>query len=93
MHALTLDFDERGRLVGIEVWDAKRVLPRALIDRAARPVSWPSASRRPRRRTTHLSPDHSWGASRPELKAIRPDAKARTNVSSRYRGRDAAAEP
>jgi uncharacterized protein YuzE len=36
MQSLTLDFDERGRLVGIEVWDAKRVLPHALIDRARR---------------------------------------------------------
>lgn len=36
MHALTLDFDARGRLVGIEVWDAKRVLPQALIDKAER---------------------------------------------------------
>ena len=36
MHALTLDFDANGRLVGIEVWDAKRVLPQTLIDEAQR---------------------------------------------------------
>ncbi|HET7426754.1 MAG TPA: DUF2283 domain-containing protein [Gemmatimonadales bacterium] len=34
MHALTLDFDPRGRLVGIEVWAAERVLPKVLLDKA-----------------------------------------------------------
>ena len=34
MNALTLDFDAAGRLVGIEVLDAKRVLPQSLIDGA-----------------------------------------------------------
>jgi uncharacterized protein YuzE len=34
INALTLDFDARGRLIGIEVSDAKHVLPQSLIDKA-----------------------------------------------------------
>jgi hypothetical protein len=33
---LILDFDERGRLVGIEVMNAKKVLPEALLAKAER---------------------------------------------------------
>jgi uncharacterized protein YuzE len=36
MNAITLDFESKGRLVGIEVWDAKRVLPKVLLDKARR---------------------------------------------------------
>lgn len=36
MHALILDSDAKGRLIGIEVFDAKKVLPASLIDKARR---------------------------------------------------------
>ena len=34
--AVLLDFDQEGRLLGIEVLNARRMLPRALLDRAER---------------------------------------------------------
>jgi uncharacterized protein YuzE len=36
LHDLVLDFDSNGRLVGIEVMNAKKVLPDALIAEARR---------------------------------------------------------
>jgi len=36
LHDLILDFDKRGRLVGIEVMNAKRALPEPLIHEAKR---------------------------------------------------------
>jgi len=36
LHDLILDFDARGRLIGIEVMNAKRALPESLLDAAKR---------------------------------------------------------
>lgn len=36
LHDLVLDFDDKGRLVGIEVTNAKKVLPDALLAEARR---------------------------------------------------------
>jgi hypothetical protein len=36
LHDLILDFDAKGRLIGIEVMNAKQVLPGALLDEAKR---------------------------------------------------------
>jgi uncharacterized protein YuzE len=36
MHSLILDFDVKGRLIGIEVFNAKKVLPLSLIEKARR---------------------------------------------------------
>jgi uncharacterized protein YuzE len=36
LHDLILDFDAKGRLVGIEVMNAKKVLPDTLLAQAAR---------------------------------------------------------
>ena len=36
LHDLILDFDAKGRLIGIEVMNAKKVLPEALLAQAKR---------------------------------------------------------